>query len=81
MRHHVHLDLTRPKTRDKVVGLRRVTLRERLARLILGTPEKFTVIVPGDSVDQVTITEKPNDEDLLALADAVGVRNTGGDLS
>lgn len=75
MRHHLNLDLA---AREKVVGLRRVTLRERLARLILGEPKKFTVIVPGESVDQVTITQCSDEEDdLMALANAVGVTRKG----
>lgn len=76
MRHQLNLDLA---TREKVVGLRRVTLRERLARLILGEPKKFTMVIPGDSVNQVTITQHGDDDDLMALARAVGVTRSGGD--
>lgn len=76
MQHQLNLDLA---TREKVVGLRRVTLRERLARLILGEPKKFTVVIPGDSVNQVTITQHGDDDDLMALARAVGVTRSGGD--
>lgn len=79
MGHHLHCDLADTAKRQKVVGLRKVTLRERLARLILGEATTVTVIVPGDSVDQVSITNTNNpDDDLMALARAVGV-TTGGD--
>lgn len=78
MSRHLHCDLAAPANRQKVVGLRKVTLRERLARLILGDPTTVTVIVPGDSIDQVTITQK-HDDDLMALARAVGVTPSGGD--
>lgn len=79
MGHHLHCDLAGTANREKVVGLRKVTLRERLARLILGETTTATVIVPGDSVDQVPITNTNNfDDDLMALARAVGV-TTGGD--
>lgn len=82
MRHHLNLDLADHQPREKVVGLRRVTLRERLARLILGESQTFTVVVPGDSVDQVTITQHSDeDNDLMALADAVGVTRSGGDAA
>ncbi|MFW9241687.1 hypothetical protein ACOJAW_12175 [Corynebacterium striatum] len=78
MGHHLHCDPAGTANREKVVGLRKVTLRERLARLILGETATVTVIVPGDSVDQVTITNTNNpDDDLMALARAVGV-TTGG---
>ncbi|MEA1025168.1 hypothetical protein [Corynebacterium pseudotuberculosis] len=79
MRHQLNLDLA---AREKVVGLRRVTLRERLVRLILGEPKEFTVVVPGDSVDQVTITRHGDEEaDLMALAAAVGATRNGGDAA
>lgn len=79
MGHHLHCDFAGTANREKVVGLRKVTLRERLARLILGETTTVTVIVPGDSVDQVTITNTNNlDDDRMALARAVGV-TTGGD--
>lgn len=78
MRHQLNLDLA---AREKVVGLRRVTLRERLARLILGETKDFTLVVPGDSVDQVTITQHGDDDDLMALARAVGVTRSGGDAA
>lgn len=79
MGHHLHCDLAAPANRQKVVGLRKVTLRERLARLVLGDPATVTVIVPGDSVDKLTITNTNNpDDDLMALTRAVGV-TTGGD--
>lgn len=78
MRHQLNLDLA---AREKVVGLRRVTLRERLARLILGEAKDFTVVVPADSVDQVTITQHGAVDDLMALARAVGVTRSGGDAA
>lgn len=79
MRHQLHLDLAAPTIRESVVGLRKITLRERLARLVLGNPGTFTVIVPGESVDQVTITQKDDSDDLMALAKAVGVSSKDGE--
>lgn len=70
MRHNLNLNLGSQVDREKVVGLRNITLRERFARFLLGDKKKFTIVVPGDSVDQVTITQKSED-DLMALADAV----------
>lgn len=81
MRHQLNLDLADHQPREKVVDLRRVTLRERLARLVLGEPKEFTLVVPGDSVDQVTITQHGDDDDLMALAHAVGVTRSGGDAA
>ena len=56
MGHHLHCDLADTANREKVVGLRKVTLRERLARLVLGDPTTVMVIVPGDNVDRITVS-------------------------
>ena len=53
-----------------IVAIKNVTLRERLMRLLLGTPRKVMILVPGDSVKQIDITEN-TDDDLMALADAL----------
>lgn len=81
MRHHLNLDLADHQPREKVVDLRRVTLRGRLTRLVLGEPKEFTLVVPGDSVDQVTITQHGDDDDLMAPVRAVGVTRSGGDAA
>ncbi|MDU6927839.1 MAG: hypothetical protein E6375_04270 [Dermabacter sp.] len=44
MRHQLNLDL---EARDTVVGLRRVTLCERFARLNLGEPKELNLVVPA----------------------------------
>ena len=45
-------------------------LRERLIRLLLGTPRKVMILVPGDSVKQTDITDN-TDDDLMTLADVL----------
>ena len=51
-----------------IVATKNVRLRER--RLLLGTPRKVMILVPGDSVKQIDIT-KNTDDDLMALADVL----------
>ncbi|WIM07298.1 hypothetical protein QPC17_05945 [Trueperella bernardiae] len=53
-----------------IVATKNVTLRERFMRLLLGSPRKVMILVPGDSVKQIDITEN-TDDDLMALADAL----------
>lgn len=78
MGHQLDCDLAGTANRQKVVGLRKVRLRERLARIILGETTTVTIIVPGEGVDQVTITNTNNpDDDLMAIARAVGVTTSG----
>ena len=42
--------------------VRRVTVREKLLRFLLGTPIKLTVLVPGEMVSEVTISEGGKDD-------------------
>lgn len=53
-----------------IVATKNVRLRERLIRLLLGTPRKVIILVPGDSVKRIDITEN-TDDDLMALADVL----------
>ena len=62
-----------------IVGTRTVTLRERIMRKLLGRKQRVTIVVPGNSVKQIDIAE--TDDDLMALADAVGVTRQGGDAA
>ncbi len=71
MRHKLEVRIN-PDT-DSVVKVRQLRLRERLARRIFGTSDRYAVLVPGGSVDEVTIIEQP--DELMALADVV----QGGD--
>ncbi len=75
MRHKIKVRVN-PEA-DSVVKVCQVSLRKRLARRIFGTSERYAVLVPGGSVDEVTIIEQP--DDLMALAEAVGVAPSGGD--
>ena len=43
-----------PRSRKRLI---RLPLREKLLRFLLGSPVKLTVLVPGDSVDAVEISE------------------------
>ena len=57
MRHTLKITVSKGKTNGGVVACRHVTVRERLLRFLLGSPVKLTVLVPGDSVDEVAISE------------------------
>ena len=57
MRHTLKITVSKEKPNGGVVACRHVTVRERLLRILLGSPVKLTVLVPGDSVDEVAISE------------------------
>lgn len=64
-----------------VVGAKTITMRERILRRLFGPRHKVTIIVPGESVDRIDITEreKADDDGLMALAEAVGITGEGGE--
>lgn len=40
-----------------VVSCRKVSLRERILRFLLGSKQRLTILVPGDSVRELDISE------------------------
>ena len=42
-----------------VFACKTLTMRERVLRKLLGNPCKMTILVPGDSVEEVAIREIP----------------------
>lgn len=57
MRHGLHIRVSREKVNDGLVTCRKVTIREKLLRFLLGSPIGLTVLVPGRSVDEIGISE------------------------
>ena len=77
-KHKLRINLSEEPA-DTLVSVRTVSLRERLLAKLLGRKQRVTIVVPGNSVKQIDIAE--TDDDLMALADAVGVTRTGGDAA
>lgn len=57
MRHTLSIKVTKQHENGGILAVRQVTIREKLLRSLLGSPVKLTVLVPGDSVDEVGIKE------------------------
>ena len=53
--------IKRPKP-VTVITTRNITVRERVLRFLLGAPIHTTVIVPGDTVERVTINDTEDEE-------------------
>lgn len=58
MTHAMKIRVSKAKLNGGLMTCRTVTIRERLLRFFLGSPTRLTIIVPGDSVDEVGISEK-----------------------
>jgi len=63
MKHDLKISVSRKPIEDGVVRCRRVSMRERLLRHFFGEKHRVMVIVPGDSVECVSITELPGGGD------------------
>ena len=57
MKHTLNIKVSKEPKNGGIMACRQLTMRERLLRFLMGSPVKLTVIVPGDSVDEVAIFE------------------------
>lgn len=64
MKHDLKISVSKKPTEDGVVKCKRVALRERLLRYLFGEKRRVMVIVPGDTVESVSITELPGGDEL-----------------
>lgn len=65
MKHNMVISVTKKPVNAGVVSCRHVTVRERLLRFLFGDKLKLTVIVPGDSVESLSIAEVQGGEDAI----------------
>ncbi len=59
MKHNLKVMVAKEKPKSGIVACRHLTVREKLLNYLLGNPVKLTIIVPGNSVEEVAITEVP----------------------
>ena len=57
MNHALQIIVGKKPRNTGIVSYHCVSVRERLLRMLLGEPIKLTVIVPGNSVEEIGITE------------------------
>lgn len=57
MRHTLKISVSKEPPGGGIVSCRHVTLREKLLRRLLGEKRRLAVIVPGDSVESLSINE------------------------
>lgn len=53
--HNLKISVSKKPLNGGLVAYRRVTVREKLLRFLFGNPVRLTVIVPGNSVESVSI--------------------------
>jgi hypothetical protein len=78
-KHKLRINLSDEPATYALVSTRTVSLRECLLARLLGRKQRVTVLVPGNQVGTVEIVEPA--DDLMELADAVGITREGGDAA
>lgn len=62
MRQTLSIKVSKRKRNGGILTVRQVTVREKILRFLLGSPIKMTVLVPGDTVEEVNIHEIAEEE-------------------
>jgi len=63
MKHSMKISVSRRPPKMMLMRCRKVMVRERFLRLLLGEKRSVTVIVPGGTVETVSIEELPEEAD------------------
>ena len=66
MKHNLCISVSKDPQKSGIVQCRNISIREKLLTRLLGRKQKLMILVPGNSVSTVTITEiqeggKPNE--------------------
>lgn len=57
MDHKIKISVSKESPKDGVVSYKKTTVKKNLFRKLFGDSQKVTIIIPGDSVQDVTIQE------------------------
>lgn len=62
MKHKLQISVSKNAQTRGIASVRSVTVREKFLRMLFGDKRRVTVLIPGDSVDEVAICEKGGTE-------------------
>lgn len=57
MEHTLRISVSKEPVSGGIVSCRHISVRERIARFLLGEKRRLTIIVPGDSVRELAVSE------------------------
>ncbi len=57
MKHVLQISVSKEPENNGIAAVRRVSVREKLLRFLFGNKMKLTILVPGDTVQELAITE------------------------
>ena len=55
MRHRVRVSVSKQPRESGIITCRSLTIRERLLALLLGEKHSVTVLIPGNTVEEISI--------------------------
>lgn len=55
MEHNLKISVSKKSKSDGILSCRSINVRERILCFFLGRKQKLTILVPGDSVEEVAI--------------------------
>ena len=57
VKHTLQISVSKEPKNDGIAAVHKVSVRERLLRFLFGNKVKLTILVPGDTVQELAITE------------------------
>lgn len=57
MKHNLKISVSKEPQIGGIVTCRNVSIRERILRFLLGDKRRVTILIPGDSVEELSICE------------------------
>ena len=57
MKHNLKTIVSKKPQTGGLVNYRNVSVRERILRFLLGSNQRVTIVIPGDSIEELSICE------------------------
>lgn len=57
MRHNLKISVSKKPQTGGIVTCRNFSLRERILQILLGKKHRVTIVIPGDSIEELSICE------------------------
>lgn len=62
MKHNLRVSISKTPQNSDLVACRNITVRERLLRFLFGDKQRVTVLIPGDTIEELSICETEEGE-------------------
>ena len=59
MKHNLSIQVSKEPQKDGIVQCRSLSIREKLLTRLLGRRQKVMILIPGNTVSTVSVTEVP----------------------